>query len=87
MEIKRKMTKRYSNGEITVIWQPHLCIHSGRCMAGLPKVFDPARHPWIDPHAAGTIEIRNQVILCPSGALTLDPPPKLEDLKPPSKET
>jgi uncharacterized Fe-S cluster protein YjdI len=49
----------------------------------LPKVFDPKRRPWVDPEAAGAIEIRNQVILCPSGALTLDPPPTLEDLKGP----
>lgn len=77
----RKITKRYSNGEITVIWKPHLCIHSGLCAAGLPKVFNPARVPWVDPKAAGSNEIRNQVIMCPSGALTLDPPPTLEDLK------
>ena len=79
--LKRKITKRYSNGEITVIWQPHLCVHSGLCMAGLPKVFDATRRPWVDPKAADTLEIRNQVIMCPSGALTLDPPPTIEDLK------
>ena len=79
--LKRKITKRYSNGEITVIWKPHLCIHSGICAAGLPKVFDPRRRPWVDPQAASTVEIRNQVIMCPSGALGLDPPPRLEDLK------
>ncbi len=82
MEFKKKITKLYSNGEITVVWQPHLCIHSAACAVGLPKVFDPGRRPWVDPHAAPTIEIRNQVIMCPSGALTLDPPPKLEVLKP-----
>ena len=82
MEIKKKITKRYANGEITVWWQPHLCIHSAVCAAGLPNVFDPGRRPWVDPHAATTIEIRNQVIMCPSGALSLDPPPKLEDLTP-----
>jgi uncharacterized Fe-S cluster protein YjdI len=82
MDLKKlKRTLRYSNGEITVVWKPHLCIHSGICAAGLPKVFDPARRPWVDPKAAGTLEVRNQVIMCPSGALTLDPPPSLEDLK------
>jgi uncharacterized Fe-S cluster protein YjdI len=39
------MTKRYSNGEVTVVWQPHLCRHSGICARGLPGVFDPRRHP------------------------------------------
>jgi uncharacterized Fe-S cluster protein YjdI len=81
VEIKKKITKRYSNGEITVVWQSHLCIHSAVCAAGLPKVFDPQRRPWVDPHAATTIEIRNQVIMCPSGALSLDPPPQPEDLQ------
>jgi uncharacterized Fe-S cluster protein YjdI len=81
MDLKRKITKRYTHGEMTVIWKPHLCIHSGLCVAGLPKVFDPSRHPWVDPMAAGKIEVRNQVIMCPSGALSLDPPPTLEDLK------
>ena len=84
MDLKRlKTTKRYSNGEITVVWKPHLCVHSGICAAGLPKVFDPKRRPWVDPQAAGTMEIRDQVILCPSGALSLDPPPTLEELKAP----
>ena len=32
----RPSTRTYSNGEVTVIWKPHLCIHSGICFAGLP---------------------------------------------------
>ena len=82
MEFKKKITMRYPNGEITVLWRPHLCIHSGLCAAGLPQVFDPKRRPWVDPKAATTDEIRRQVIMCPSGALNLDPPPTLDDLKP-----
>ena len=39
------ITKKYDNGEITVIWQPGLCIHSGRCAKGLPAVFNPAQKP------------------------------------------
>jgi len=32
------MTKHYSNGEITVIWKPDICQHSGICARGLPAV-------------------------------------------------
>ena len=65
-------THRCSNGEVTVIWRPHVCVHSGVCFRGLPKVFDPRRRPWIDIQAASTEEITHQVRHCPSGALSLD---------------
>ena len=28
---EKEIVKRYSNGEITVVWQPSLCIHSAVC--------------------------------------------------------
>lgn len=65
------MTKKYSNGEATVIWKPELCIHSGICARGLPGVFDPKRRPWVDVSAASTREIVDQVKRCPSAALTV----------------
>lgn len=64
------MTKRYSNGEITVIWQPDLCRHTGICARGLPLVFNPSRRPWIELEHADTGTIVGQVDRCPSGALT-----------------
>ena len=66
----REMTKKYSNGEVTIVWKPHLCIHSGKCVFGLPRVFDVNRKPWIDPNAATTEAMIRQVNLCPSGALS-----------------
>ena len=63
------VTKKYSNGEVTIVWKNELCIHSGRCFTGLPAVFDPLNHPWIMPEGATTQEIINQVKKCPSGAL------------------
>ena len=63
-------TKAYANDDIAVIWKPELCIHSAKCVEGLPKVFDPERKPWIDPKAATTDEIKAQVGKCPSGALS-----------------
>ncbi|MCU0451189.1 MAG: (4Fe-4S)-binding protein [Bernardetiaceae bacterium] len=62
--------KEYSNGEVTVIWQPHLCTHSAVCVKGLPRVFNVRRRPWIDAQAAPTEAIVQQVRQCPSGALS-----------------
>jgi len=59
-------TFKYPNEEITVIWKPDICIHSG----GLGKVFDPKRRPWIDMNHAETQQIIDQVRKCPSGALS-----------------
>jgi uncharacterized Fe-S cluster protein YjdI len=69
----KQIIKRYSNGEVTVVWQPHLCIHSGNCARGLPQVFNPRRRPWVDVTAATTADIVAQVEKCPSGALSIEP--------------
>ncbi|HEX6171890.1 MAG TPA: (4Fe-4S)-binding protein [Chitinophagaceae bacterium] len=61
---------KYSNGEVTIVWQPELCIHSGRCVRGLPDVFKPKEKPWITPERSTTEKIINQVKRCPSGALS-----------------
>lgn len=64
-------TLKYPNGEITVLWKPALCIHSGICFKGLAPVFDPRRRPWIDMSQADTQTIIDQVKKCPSGALSI----------------
>ena len=68
----KEVIKRYTNGEITVVWQPSLCIHSAICFHGLPGVFDPRRRPWVvlDGHTADAIV--TQVDECPSGALSIE---------------
>ncbi len=68
-------TREYTNGEVTVIWQPKKCVHSGICAHGLRAVFDPKRRPWIDLSKATTAQIEAQVAECPSGALSLKPKP------------
>lgn len=65
-----RVTKKYTNGEITVIWKPGKCIHSKNCFTGLPGVFDPKKRPWINIQGDSTINIINQVNNCPSGALS-----------------
>jgi uncharacterized Fe-S cluster protein YjdI len=63
-------THKYSNGEITIIWQPNICIHSGICAKGLIEVFDPRRKPWIDISLSDSETIKAQIKKCPSGALS-----------------
>lgn len=66
----KEITKSYVKEELSVIWKPHLCIHSAVCFRGLPKVFDPRVRPWVNPDGAETDEIIRQVKACPSGALS-----------------
>jgi uncharacterized Fe-S cluster protein YjdI len=66
----RDITKKYSNGEVTIVWKPSDCIHSGNCFRGLKEVFDPHSRPWITPEKASTEKIIAQIEKCPSGALS-----------------
>ena len=63
-------TKEYTNGEVTVVWKPEICTHSGVCVRGLPQVFQPREKPWVKIDAADTESIIEQVKQCPSGALS-----------------
>lgn len=64
------ITKKYTNGEVTIVWKPSLCIHSKKCWTGLPEVFNPREKPWVKAEGASTANIIAQVDKCPSGALT-----------------
>ena len=64
------ITKKYTNGEVTIVWKPSLCIHSRKCWTGLPEVFNPRERPWVKAEGATTADIIAQVDNCPSGALT-----------------
>jgi uncharacterized Fe-S cluster protein YjdI len=62
--------RKYSNEEITVLWQPKKCTHSANCVKSLRPVFDPKRQPWIEMDNGTTEEIITTVNNCPSGALS-----------------
>lgn len=64
------IVKKYTNGEVTVVWEPSKCIHSTICWKKLPQVFDPRKRPWISPEGANTETIVAQIKQCPSGALS-----------------
>ena len=68
--MRDEITKTYSNGEVTVVWKPEVCINSAICFRGLPKGSDPRKGPWVIPGGATTEEIVAQVQKCPSGALS-----------------
>ena len=59
----------YSTPEVTVEWRASLCQHSGRCVRGLPDVFQPKRRPWIIIGDTTPDDLERAVARCPSGAL------------------
>lgn len=61
---------KYTNGDITVLWKPELCKHSGRCVTQLPKVFNLKTKPWVTMTGADSDTIKEQVNRCPTGALS-----------------
>lgn len=65
-----EIIKKYSNGEVTVVWEPSKCIHSAICFRGLSQVFDPRKRPWVTLQNGQTEEIITQIKACPSAALT-----------------
>lgn len=65
-----KSIREYTNGEITIVWQPKLCVHAADCFIELPEVFDPEKLPWVNPHGASTERIIEQIERCPSCALS-----------------
>jgi uncharacterized Fe-S cluster protein YjdI len=64
-----KRLQSYETSEITVTFDPNICIHAGDCLRGLPEVFDVRRRDWVRPAAAPAAGVAAQVARCPSGAL------------------
>lgn len=60
----------YTNGEITINWQPNICQHTGICVRTLPQVYRPQERPWIKIENATTEQLIDQINKCPSGALS-----------------
>ena len=59
----------YSNEEITVTFEPHLCIHAGKCAQELSEVFRTSVIPWINLDGTSAERIIEQIKRCPSAAL------------------
>jgi len=87
--MEKEIIKEYSNGELTVLWKPGLCIHAAECVKHLPNVYDPQSKPWIKIENASNEELKSQISKCPSGALSyfMDEEKNREDAKKISSET
>lgn len=66
-----EVVKEYTNGEITVVWRPDMCIHSTNCWRQMIEVFNPRARPWVNMDGGTSQEIADQVGRCPSGALAV----------------
>jgi len=67
MEIQANV---FSNEDITVTFNPKICIHAERCAQGLSDVFRTTVIPWINLDGTDdNLKIINQIKKCPSGAL------------------
>lgn len=79
------MEKSYTNGEVTVYWEPKLCSHAAKCWKSLPSVFKPRERPWVNIDGAPTDDIKSAVLGCPSGALSLQPHAPMPELEAPQQ--
>ncbi len=68
------MRKRYADADIVVTFDPALCIHAARCVAGAHEVFDPQARPWIRPEKGDAARIAEVIRQCPTGALLYELP-------------
>lgn len=64
--------KTYEGQEISVSFDMKRCIHARNCFLKLPKVFDPAQRPWVQPDNAPAEEVAAMIRTCPSGALSFE---------------
>jgi uncharacterized Fe-S cluster protein YjdI len=64
-----KRIQTYEGEHITVTFDSNLCIHSAKCLSGLPAVFDVRRRKWIDVAKAAAEDIALVIDQCPSRAL------------------
>jgi len=66
----KEIVKEYTNGELTIVWKPKACIHAAECVKALPKVYNPNEKPWLKIENATSEELKDQILKCPSGALS-----------------
>jgi len=62
--------QKYEGKNINVYFDGKRCVHSRKCVLGLPHVFKAnVPGPWIDPDAANADDLAALISQCPSGAL------------------
>jgi uncharacterized Fe-S cluster protein YjdI len=63
--------QEYQNDKVIVRYDEKICIHAGKCVQGLPAVFDVNKNPWINVDGASVEAIKQTIRQCPSGALSM----------------
>ncbi|WP_100612223.1 (4Fe-4S)-binding protein [Confluentibacter lentus] len=67
--MKNTDDNEFSNKDITVTFEPSICVQSGICAKELSDVFSFSIIPWINLDDTESEKIINQIKRCPSGAL------------------
>ncbi len=62
--------KTYTSDAVDVHFDLGRCIHAGKCVHGLPGVFDVKAKPWVQPANGDADALVAVVQTCPTGALT-----------------
>ncbi|MDH3419926.1 MAG: CDGSH iron-sulfur domain-containing protein [Gammaproteobacteria bacterium] len=62
---------KYSGDSAEVSWHGGLCIHIGECGRAKGDLFVGGRQPWCQPDVASDEEVKDVVMRCPTGALSV----------------
>lgn len=65
-------TTKYPGKSAEVTWHGDLCIHIGECGRAKGDLFVGGRQPWCQPDAADDEEVKDVVLRCPTGALSVE---------------
>jgi len=68
----RQKSFKYRGEKATVTWNGGLCIHVGECGHAKGELFVGGRDPWCQPDVASVEYVRDVVLRCPTGALTVE---------------
>ena len=61
----------YKGDRATVSWHGRLCIHIGECGRAKGDLFIAGRKPWCEPDLVSDDEVKEVVLRCPTGALSV----------------
>lgn len=62
---------KFSGKTAEVSWHGGLCIHMGECGRAKGDLFVGGRQPWCQPDCASDEEVKDVIMRCPSGALSV----------------
>ena len=63
---------KYPGKHADISWHQSLCIHIGECGRAKGELFVGGRQPWCQPNVASDGEIKDVILRCPTGALSVE---------------